>query len=76
MDSKANKKDGEENLTLFGQSNKGRGKGPNNGKENNKESTSMPGKKDLRKIKCLNYHKHNHYSSQCPNMKKGKWKYQ
>jgi hypothetical protein len=28
MESKDSKKDGEENLALFGQSNKGRGKGP------------------------------------------------
>jgi hypothetical protein len=37
---KGDKKDGEENLALFGQSNKGRGKGPNKGKGKSEESTS------------------------------------
>jgi hypothetical protein len=40
MESKADKKDGEENLALFGQSNKGRGKGPNKGKRKHEESIS------------------------------------
>jgi hypothetical protein len=44
MESKANKKGGDENLTLFGQSNKGRGKGPNKGKGNSEQSTSHLGK--------------------------------
>jgi hypothetical protein len=39
MESKANKK-GDENLTLFGESNNGRGKGPNKGKGKREESTS------------------------------------
>jgi hypothetical protein len=51
MESKANKKDGEGNLSLFGKSNKGRGKGPNKGKLKSEESTSHLGKKDLIKIK-------------------------
>lgn len=33
MESKSSKKCGDENLALFGQSNKGRGKGPNKGRE-------------------------------------------
>lgn len=32
MESKVDNEHGEENFTLFGQSNKGRGKGPNKGK--------------------------------------------
>jgi hypothetical protein len=58
MGSKANKKDGEENLALFGQSNKGRGKGPSKGKGKSEESTSQPRKKYLSKIKCFNCRKH------------------
>jgi hypothetical protein len=57
MEPKANKKGGDENLALFGQSNKGRGKGPNKGKGKSEESTSQPGKKDLSKIKCFISHK-------------------
>jgi hypothetical protein len=74
MESKANKKGGDENLALFGQSNKGRGKGPNKGKGKSEESTSQPGKKDLSKIKCFICHKHGHYASQCLEKKKGKGK--
>jgi hypothetical protein len=40
MESKASKKGGDENLALFGQTNKGRGKGPNKDKGKNEESTS------------------------------------
>jgi hypothetical protein len=40
MESKTGKKDGEENLALFGQSNKGRSKGPSMSKEKSEESTS------------------------------------
>jgi hypothetical protein len=40
MESKANKKGGDENLTVFAQSNKGRGKGPTKGKGKNHESIS------------------------------------
>jgi hypothetical protein len=40
MESKANKKGGDENLALFGQTNKGKGKGPNKGKGKSEESTS------------------------------------
>jgi hypothetical protein len=76
MESKANKKGGDENLALFGQTNKGRGKGPNKGKGKSEESTSQPGKKDLSKIKCFICHKHGHYASQCPDKKKGKGKQQ
>jgi hypothetical protein len=42
MESKANKNDGEENLALFGQSNKDKGKGPIKGKGKSEESTSQP----------------------------------
>jgi hypothetical protein len=63
MESKASKKDGEENLALFGQSNKGETKGPSKGKENSEESTSQLGTKDLSKIKCFGCHKHGHYIS-------------
>jgi hypothetical protein len=65
MESKANKKGGNENRALFGQTNKGRGKGPSKGKGKSEESTSQPGK-DLSKIKCFIRHKHSHYASQCP----------
>jgi hypothetical protein len=75
MESKVGKKDGEENLVLFGQPNKGRGKGPNMGKGKSEESTSQP-RKDSSKIKCFSCHKHSHYASQCPNKKKGKGKQQ
>jgi hypothetical protein len=71
MESKDRKEDGEENLTLFGQSNKGRGKGPNKGKGKSEESTPQLRKKDLGKIKCFNFHKYCLYASQYPN-KKGK----
>ena len=42
MESKDNKKGGDESLALFGQSNEGRGKGPNKGKGKSEESTSRP----------------------------------
>jgi hypothetical protein len=62
MESKADKKDGEENLALFSQSNKSRGKGPNKGK--GKSGVNLiEGKKNLSKIKCFNCHKHNQYAS-------------
>jgi hypothetical protein len=76
MESKVDEKDGEENLALFGQSNKGIGKGPTKGKGKSEESTSKPRKKDLSKIKCFSCHKHSHYASQCPIKKKGKGKQQ
>jgi hypothetical protein len=41
MESKGNKKGGNENLALFGKTNKGRGKGPNKGKGESEESTSL-----------------------------------
>jgi hypothetical protein len=68
MESKVGKEDGEENLALFGPSNKGRGKGPNKGKGKSEESTSQP-RKDLSKIKCLSCHKYGHYASQCSDKK-------
>jgi hypothetical protein len=40
MESKDIKKGGDENLALFGQSNKARGKGPNKGKKKSEEPTS------------------------------------
>jgi hypothetical protein len=40
MDPKDNKKDSEENLALFGQSNNGRGQAPNKGKGKSEDSTS------------------------------------
>jgi hypothetical protein len=76
IESKVGKKDGEENLALFGRSNKGRGKGPNKGKGKSEESTSQPGKKGLSKIKCFSCHKHGHYASQCPHKNKNKGKQQ
>jgi hypothetical protein len=76
MESKANKKDGEENLALLGHLNKGRGKGHNKGKERRDESTSHLGKNNLSKIKCFNFHKHGHYASQCPDKNKVKGKQQ
>jgi hypothetical protein len=63
VESKARKEDGEENLALFGRSNKGRGKGPSKGKGKSEESTSQREKKDLSKIKCFNCHEHGHYAS-------------
>jgi hypothetical protein len=74
MDSKAGKKDGEENLALFDQSNKGKGKGPSKGKGKSREPTSQPKKYNLSEIKCFSFHKHAHYASQCPDKKKGKRK--
>jgi hypothetical protein len=65
MESKADKKDGEENLALFGWSNKGKGKGLDKGKGKSEESSSQIGKKNLCKIKCFLCHKNNHYASQC-----------
>jgi hypothetical protein len=53
MESKTGKEVGEEKLALFGQSNKGRGKGPIKGKGKIEESTSYLEKKDLSKIKCF-----------------------
>jgi hypothetical protein len=75
MESKARKKDCDENLALFGPSNKGKGKGPSKGKGKCEESTSQLGKKYLSKIKCFSCHMHSHYASQCPD-KKGKGKQQ
>jgi hypothetical protein len=73
MESKANKKGSNENLALFDQSNKGRGKEPNKGKGKSEESTSQPRKKDLSKMKCFICHKNDHYPSRCPKKKvKGK----
>jgi hypothetical protein len=57
MESKVNKKGGEENLALFGQTNKGSGKELNKGKGKSEESTSQSRKKDWRKIKCFICHK-------------------
>jgi hypothetical protein len=62
MESKLDKRDGEENLALFGQSNKGKGKGPNKGKGKSEESTSQQGKKNLSKIKRFSCHKNGHYT--------------
>jgi hypothetical protein len=76
MESKVGKKDGEENLALFVQSNKGRGKGLSKGKGKSEESISQPRKKDFSIIKCFNCHKHDHYASQCQDNKKGKGKQQ
>jgi hypothetical protein len=42
MESKANKKGGDENLALFGYTNKGRVKGPTKGKGKSEESASQP----------------------------------
>jgi hypothetical protein len=64
MESKANKKGCDENLVLFGQTNKGIGKGPSKGKGKNKELASQLGR-DLSKTKCLICHNHCHYASQC-----------
>jgi hypothetical protein len=50
MESKASKNNGDDNLSLLGQTKGGGEKGPSKGKGNN-ESTSQPGK-DLSKIKC------------------------
>jgi hypothetical protein len=72
MDSKANKKGGDDNLTLFGQTKKGKVKGHNKGDGKNEESTSQLVKKGLNEINWSICHKHKHYASQCPNKKKGK----
>jgi len=49
MELKVDKKDGEENLALFGQSYKGICKGPNKVKGKSEESTSQLENEDLRK---------------------------
>jgi hypothetical protein len=72
MESKDKKKGGDENLSLFGYRNEGRGKTPNKGKGKSEESASQSGKKGLSKIKCFIFHKHSHCASHCPNKKKGK----
>jgi len=64
MKSKADKKGGDDNLSLIGQTKKWKSKGPNKGKGKSEESTSQP-RKDLNKIKCFICRKHNHYASQC-----------
>jgi hypothetical protein len=51
MESKVDKKAGDENLALFGQKIKGRFKGPSKGKSG--ELASQSRKKDLSKIKCF-----------------------
>jgi len=71
MESKTSKKGRDENLGLFGQTNKGKAKGPTKGKGNNEVSSSQSRKKDLSKIKCFICHKHEHYASQCLDKKKG-----
>jgi hypothetical protein len=75
MESKSNKKGVDDNLSLFGRTNKCRGKGPNKGKGKNEESYSQLRNKVLSKIKCFNCHKHGNYASQCPD-NKGKEKQQ
>jgi hypothetical protein len=72
MESKASK-GVDENLALFGQTNKGKGKEPKKGKGKSEELVSQP-RKDLSKIKCFICHKHGHYASQCLNKKKSKGK--
>lgn len=71
MQSKADKSGGDENLALFGQAKKRKGKGPDKGKGKSEKSTSQSGKKDLSKIKCFIFHKREHYATQCLNRKKG-----
>ena len=51
MESKANDKGGDDNLSLIGQTKKGKGKGPNKGKGKSEDSTSHIGDNDLSKIK-------------------------
>jgi hypothetical protein len=76
MESKAIKKGGDENLFLFGQTNKGRNKRLDNDRGKSEESTSQLVKKDLRKIKFFIFHEQGHYTSQCLDKKKGKGKQQ
>jgi hypothetical protein len=76
MESKASKNGSDENLALFGQTNKDRGKGINKVKGKSEELSSQPGNKDLSKIKCFICHKHDHYESQFLKKKKGKGKQQ
>lgn len=71
----AKKKGGDENLTLFGQRNKNKGKGPSQGKGKSEGSTLQPLIKDLSEINRFICHVHSDYASQCPN-KKGKGKSQ
>jgi hypothetical protein len=56
MASKVSKKGVNENLSLFGHANKGRGKGPSKGKGKSEELAFQLGKKDLSKIKCFICH--------------------
>jgi hypothetical protein len=53
MESKVDKKAGDENLALFGKKIKGKFKGPSKGKSG--ELASQSRKKDLSKIKCFIY---------------------
>jgi hypothetical protein len=76
MESKTNKKSGDENLTLFGQTNKGIGKEPNKGKEKSEELASLPGNKELSKIKCFICHNNDYYALLCLDKKKGRGKLQ
>jgi hypothetical protein len=62
-ESKASKKRGsDKNLALVSQRRKGKGKGSNK-KGNSEGATSMPGKKELSKVKCFACHKSGHYAS-------------
>jgi hypothetical protein len=76
MESKANKKGGDENLALFGQQIRAKVKDPTRVRERVRSQPHSQGKKDLSKIKCFICHKHSHYASQCPDKKKGKGKQQ
>ena len=64
MELKSSKKGVDENIVLFGQTNKGKGKGNNKGKGKIEESTSQL-VKDSSKNKCFIPYKHGHYASQC-----------
>jgi len=51
---------------LFGKGKKGKGK---NAQSNPKSIQNNGRKKDLRKIKCFNYHEFEHYATKCPHNK-------
>lgn len=67
-DGTSSKGEDEENITLDGNTKKGKGK-----KSHSKPESSQGGnKKDLSKIKCFHCHEFRNYSTKCPHKKASK----